>query len=116
MSKYIKQYFRDQDGKIYGVVVATGPGKVGWSFINPSEKVGLISKAKKDKDGNIIKDSVYGIDPKDCTLAIKRAEEKIVSNIPNIPASFYLDKAYNKNSIAKVIGKMFERSLKYFQS
>lgn len=87
---------------IFGVVVATGPNKVGWSLINPSETMGVIRK--KDKDGNV---KTWGINPKDATLAIERANNGTGGPIPKNDTKKYI--------LEKAIGRITVRSMLYWK-
>jgi hypothetical protein len=106
MALVLKEYLRNGDGIIRGVVVSTGRGKVGWSFISPLEKVGLVKKAKRDREGNILEPAVMGISLKDSTVAEERANKGEGGPLP---------RWINRKVLRAVVGEMYLRSFQYFK-
>jgi hypothetical protein len=84
-NKVLVSYVRDSNNNPYGVIVATGKGKVGWSLLH-----------RKDKENHVWNRN-YGL-----ALAIQRSSTNMYDDIK--PDSIFL----------KIIG-MRDRSIKYFK-
>lgn len=109
MGKLIKKYIRKQSREIVGVVVATGPGEIGWSLIHPDERR-LSFVKERVSDRKTVRKKV-GIDPRDHSIAEKRSREKEIGAIPYC----IMNHPYDRTVFYSILGDMYVRSMKYFK-
>lgn len=97
------EYVRDFTNKPVGVVVATGPGKVGYAFCHPKDRWN-----KK-----------LGI-----KIAEGRANAGVEGPVPNYPIGYVEDAlwvdgkyihVHTRDVLSELIEKMYHRSIRYYK-
>lgn len=97
------EYVRDFTHKPVGVVVATGPGKVGYAFCHPKDKWNKKLGVK---------------------IAEGRANAGVDGPVPNYPIdceedAMWIDgeyvPLYTREILPELIDKMYERSIRYYK-